>query len=89
MVLGRSWGVSMRSWEGLGTTLKNIVFQSCVCMSLGVCATCVFVRVGAVLGGSWGDLGRFGLVLGGRPGGIFIDFLLVFLVFRENRRFRC
>ena len=35
------------------------------------------------------DLGRFGVVLGGCPGGIFIDFLLVFVLFRGNRRFRC
>ena len=35
------------------------------------------------------DLGRFGVVLGGSPGGIFINFVLVFLLFREHLRFRC
>ena len=35
------------------------------------------------------DLGRFWVLLGGSLGGIFIDFVLVFLLFRENQRFRC
>ena len=35
---------------------------------------------------------RLGLILGrfgGCPGGIFIDFILVFVLFRGHRRFRC
>ena len=34
------------------------------------------------------DLGRFWFVFGGCRGGIFVDFLLVFALFRGNRRFR-
>ena len=34
------------------------------------------------------DLGRFWVVLGGSLGGIFIEILLVFVLFRGNRRFR-
>ena len=38
---------------------------------------------------SWDRLGSILGRFGGCPGGIFIDFLLVFVLFRENRRFRC
>ena len=38
---------------------------------------------------SWDRLGSILGRFGGCPGGIFIDFLLVFLIFREHRRFRC
>ena len=37
---------------------------------------------------SWDRLGSTLGRFGGCPGGIFIDFLLVFVIFRENRRFR-
>ena len=37
---------------------------------------------------SWDRLGSILGRLGGCPGGIFIDFLLVFVLFRGNRRFR-
>ena len=36
---------------------------------------------------SWERLGSIWVRFGGRPGAIFIDFLLVFLLFRENLRF--
>ena len=38
---------------------------------------------------SWDRLGSILGRFGGCPGGIFIDFLLVFVLFRGNRRFRC
>ena len=38
---------------------------------------------------SWDRLGSILGRFGGCPGGIFIDFLLVFVLFRENQRFRC
>ena len=49
---------------------------------------------GRLLGCSWDPedalgslLGRFWVVLGGRPKAIFIDFLFVFLLFQRKRRF--
>ena len=38
---------------------------------------------------SWDRLGSILGRFGGCPGGIFIDFLLVFVLFRVHRRFRC
>ena len=38
---------------------------------------------------SWDRLGSILGRFGACPEGIFIDFLLVFVIFRENRRFRC
>ena len=38
---------------------------------------------------SWKRLGPILGCFGGCPGGIFIDFLVVFVLFRGNRRFRC
>ena len=37
---------------------------------------------------SWDRLGSILGRFGGCPGGIFIDFVLVFILFRENQRFR-
>ena len=73
VVLGRSWAVLRRSW-GTKMAPKSIPKTTSKFKSEKVA--------------SWDRLGSILDRFGGCPGGIFIDFLLVFVLFRGNRRFR-
>ena len=99
-LLGASWGGLRRSWDDLGATFRADQFPIDFWIDFGRQKGCpreafwdpksmpkrgLNLRAKKLRLGS--DLGRFCVVLGGLPGGIFIDFLLVFVLFCRNQHF--
>ena len=100
--LGPSWPILGPSWGDLGLSWGDLEFFGSILVAKRVPKRRHFgspnrrkidpktrSKFKSEKVASWDRLGSILGRFGRRPGGIFVDFLLVFVLFRGHRRFRC